>query len=179
MEPPAVSDTPPEGAHNPPWAEPVAVGLGANLGDKGEALRAAVAAMATLPATRLLAVSSLYRSAPVDATGPDYLNAVALLATRLQPLQLLHALQAIELAAGRERPYRNAPRTLDLDIELWADARLDLPDLTIPHPRMYQRAFVLQPLAELLPAQVSAAQLQAVAAQQIERLPEREWWKAV
>ncbi|HRM93720.1 MAG TPA: 2-amino-4-hydroxy-6-hydroxymethyldihydropteridine diphosphokinase, partial [Alicycliphilus sp.] len=100
------------------------IGLGANLGDARAALRSAVQAMATLPGTRLLRVSSLYRSAPVDAGGPDYLNAVAELDTTLAPLELLHALQRIEQAAGRERPYRNAPRTLDLDLLLYGTLRL-------------------------------------------------------
>lgn len=143
------------------------VGLGANLGDTGQALRQAVHAMAALPATRLQAVSSLYRSAPVDASGPDYLNAVAALHSSLEAEEFLRQLQALELAAGRQRPYRNAPRTLDLDILLWGQARLDSPTLTVPHPRMYERAFVLRPLAELAPELVSAAQLQAVAGQGI------------
>lgn len=143
------------------------VGLGANLGDRGEALLQALRRMAALPGTQLLAVSSLYSSAPVDATGPDYLNAVAVLHTTLQPQAFLEALQALELAAGRERPYRNAPRTLDLDVLLWGDQQLRTPTLTVPHPRMYERAFVLQPLAELDASLVSSAQLAAVAAQRM------------
>uniref|UniRef100_UPI002DD626A8 2-amino-4-hydroxy-6- hydroxymethyldihydropteridine diphosphokinase n=1 Tax=Pseudorhodoferax sp. TaxID=1993553 RepID=UPI002DD626A8 len=90
------------------------IGLGANLGDAPAALRAAVQALAALPGTQVLQCSALYRSAPVDATGPDYHNAVAAVRTTLAPHDLLAALQAIEAAAGRERPYRNAPRTLDL-----------------------------------------------------------------
>lgn len=144
------------------------VGLGANLGDRGQALAQAVQALARLPGTTLLHVSSLYSSAPVDAGGPDYLNAVAQLQTTLAPLDLLHALQAIELAAGRERPYRNAPRTLDLDVLLYGDLALDTPELTVPHPRMWERAFVLRPLAELAPECVTAAQLAAVADQRME-----------
>lgn len=143
------------------------VGLGANLGDRGEALLQALQAMAAWPHTQLLAVSSLYSSAPVDATGPDYLNAVAALQTTLAPHDLLQALQALELAAGRERPYRNAPRTLDLDILLWGAEQLHSPTLTVPHPRMYERAFVLLPLAELDAALVSEAQRAAVADQRI------------
>jgi 2-amino-4-hydroxy-6-hydroxymethyldihydropteridine diphosphokinase len=150
------------------------IGLGANLGDARAALRAAVRALAALPCTRVLRVSSLYRSAPVDAGGPDYLNAVAELCTPLAPLALLHALQSIEQAAGRERPYRNAPRTLDLDLLLHGDERLDSPELTVPHPRMGERAFVLLPLAELAPGLVRAEQLAAVAGQRIERV-EQDW----
>ena len=95
--------------------------------------------------------------------------------TTLQPLALLDALQAIELAAGRERPYRNAPRTLDLDIELWDDERIALPRLSVPHPRMHERAFVLVPLAEIAPERVTPGQLQAVAGQGI-RLAHKPGW---
>ena len=152
------------------------IGLGANLGDARAALRGAVRAMAALPGTRVPRVSSLYRSAPVDAGGPDYFNAVAELHTTLAPLDLLHALQAVESAAGRERPYRNAPRTLDLDVLLYGDERIASAELTVPHPRMMERAFVLLPLAELAPGRVGAARLAAVAGQRIERVaPAVEW----
>jgi 2-amino-4-hydroxy-6-hydroxymethyldihydropteridine diphosphokinase len=151
------------------------VGLGANLGDRTAALRTALAALAALPGTRLLRVSSLYRSAPVDAGGPDYLNAVAEIATQLPPHDLLAALQAIEHAAGRERPYRNAPRTLDLDILLYGDLRLDSATLMLPHPRMHERAFVLLPLAELAPDRVLPQSLAGVEGQAIERWDEAGW----
>lgn len=128
------------------------VGLGANLGDARAALEEAFQALAALPGTQLLRRSSVYRSAPIDSSGPDYLNAVAELRTGLAPLKFLHALQAIEQDHGRERPYRNAPRTLDLDLLLHDDLILDTPELTLPHPRAHQRAFVLLPLAELAPA---------------------------
>lgn len=154
----------------------VFVGLGANLGDRGQALAQAVHAMALLPATRVVQVSSLYVSAPVDAGGPDYLNAVAQLETALAPLALLHALQAVELAAGRERPYRNAPRTLDLDVLLYGDLQMDTPELTVPHPRLTERAFVLRPLAELAPQRVGPAQLAAVADQRIDRQQSAAVW---
>ena len=153
----------------------VYVGLGANLGDRGEALLQALHAMAALPQTQLLAVSSLYSSAPVDATGPDYLNAVAALQTQQSPEAFLQALQTVELAAGRERPYRNAPRTLDLDILLWDNAQLDTPALTVPHPRMYERAFVLLPLAQLDASLVRADQLAAVADQRIAVAQDADW----
>ncbi|QXL85163.1 2-amino-4-hydroxy-6-hydroxymethyldihydropteridine diphosphokinase [Comamonas sp. NLF-1-9] len=152
------------------------IGLGANLGDARASLRRAVQALAALAQTRLLAVSSLYRSAPVDAGGPDYLNAVVLLETALQPLALLHALQALENAAGRERPYRNAPRTLDLDLLLYDALRLDTEELRLPHPRMNERAFVLLPLAELAPQAVDAARLAELAGQRIEKLAAPAEW---
>lgn len=146
------------------------IALGANLGDARTALRQALQAMAALPGVALVRSSSLYRTAPVDSSGPDYLNAVAEIGTTLAPLDLLAALQAIEQVAGRERPYRNAPRTLDLDILLYDELTLDSPTLTIPHPRMAQRAFVLVPLAEIAPQRVTAQQLQAVQDQAITRL---------
>lgn len=131
------------------------VGLGANLADPQASLDSALRALATLPLTALVRVSSRYRSAPLQAEGPDFINAVALLRTGLAPLDLLDHLQAIESDHGRERPYPNAPRTLDLDLlmhggaengSLHASARL-----TLPHPRLHLRAFVLAPLAELDP----------------------------
>ncbi|MCD2511565.1 2-amino-4-hydroxy-6-hydroxymethyldihydropteridine diphosphokinase [Comamonas endophytica] len=151
------------------------IGLGANLGDRGAALAGAVQALAALPGTRLAQVSGLYASAPINAGGPDYLNAVAELATRLQPLALLDALQSIEQAAGRERPYRNAPRTLDLDLLIYGDIALATERLTLPHPRMGERAFVLLPLAEIAPHRVTSAQLEAVEDQRIERIEGPGW----
>ncbi|RQO83250.1 2-amino-4-hydroxy-6-hydroxymethyldihydropteridine diphosphokinase [Acidovorax sp. FJL06] len=158
-------------------AEPVRVyvGLGANLGEREVALRKALAALGQCPGTRVLRVSPLYGSAPVDAGGPDYLNAVAEVATALTPEALLQALQAIEQSAGRERPYRNAPRTLDLDILWFGDQVIDTPALTVPHPRMAERAFVLRPLADLVHERVAAAALQAVAAQSIYLLADAGW----
>ena len=151
------------------------VGIGGNLGDARATVKAALLALASsLPETRLLKASSLYRSAPVDAGGPDYVNAVALLETRLSPQALLQALQALEAAAGRERPYRNAPRTLDLDLLTFGGQQWHSPALTLPHPRMRQRAFVLVPMAEVCPELVSSAELDAVADQAIERLEVRE-----
>ena len=127
------------------------IGLGANLGDPHAALREAVRALAALPDSALQACSSLYRTAPIDATGPDYLNAVVRLEPRLAPHALLAALQRIEQVHGRQRPYRNAPRTLDLDLLLYGDQVIDTPTLTVPHPRLHERAFVLRPLAEIAP----------------------------
>ncbi len=131
--------------------ERVFIGLGANQGDAPATLAAALRALDALPQSRVLARSALYRTAPVDAAGPDYINAVAELETALEPLALLDALQAIEQAHGRERPYRHAPRTLDLDLLLFGQQVLKLPRLTLPHPRMHERSFVLQPLLELAP----------------------------
>lgn len=146
------------------------VGVGANLGDTRAAVQQAMDALAALPGTLEAARSSLWRSAPVEASGPDFVNAVVALDTTLAPLELLAQMQRIESEAGRERPYRNAPRTLDLDLLLHGDTRLDTPALVLPHPRMFQRAFVLRPLAEIAPEQVSASRLAAVAGQRIERL---------
>jgi 2-amino-4-hydroxy-6-hydroxymethyldihydropteridine diphosphokinase len=146
------------------------LGVGANLGDPRAAVRKAIEDLAQLPGTVTVAVSSLYRSAPLDADGPDYVNAVVQVRTELSPDALLAALQAIEQQAGRERPYRNAPRTLDLDILLYGEHRVDRDDLQIPHPRMWQRAFVVLPLAEIAPDLVSPAQVQAVAGQGLHRL---------
>ncbi|MFD0666647.1 2-amino-4-hydroxy-6-hydroxymethyldihydropteridine diphosphokinase [Ramlibacter sp. MAHUQ-53] len=147
------------------------VGLGANLGDARATVALALEALGRLPQTTLLRASSLYRTAPHEAQGPDFINAVAALATRLPAHELLAQLQALENAAGRERPYLNAPRTLDLDLLLYGQARIDTPTLTVPHPRLAGRAFVLVPLAEIAPERVTPAQLQAVASQAIERLP--------
>ena len=154
------------------------VALGANLGDAADALRQAAQALNSLPLTQVLQSSSLYKTAPLDtdagpevaAPGGDYLNAVAELDTGLSAPDLLDRLQQIEQQAGRERPYRNAPRTLDLDLLLYGSGRIDSTRLTVPHPRMAQRAFVLVPLAEIAPGLVSAAELAAVAQQRIERL---------
>ena len=146
------------------------VGLGANLGDAPAAVRRALSDLDTLPQTRCVRASSLYRSAPVDAAGPDFINAVALLCTTLEPYALLAQLQRLEQIAGRERPWHNAPRTLDLDLLRYGELRLTDPRLTLPHPRMLQRAFVLFPLAEIAPELVSASQRQAVLGQAIEKL---------
>jgi 2-amino-4-hydroxy-6-hydroxymethyldihydropteridine diphosphokinase len=153
--------------------EPVVayVGLGANLGAAQQALQDALADLARLPGTRLLRSSRVYRSAPVDAAGPDYFNAVAQLETACTAPDLLRQLQAIEQAAGRERPHRNAPRTLDLDLLLYGGARIESTVLTVPHPRLRERAFVLLPLRELAPALVSEADVAAVAGQRLEALP--------
>ncbi len=146
------------------------VGIGGNLGDARATVERAIEALAQVPSTHRVACSSLYRSAPVDAGGPDFINAVAALETTLTAPALLAALQNIEQAEGRERPYRNAPRTLDLDLLLYGDGRIDSTALVVPHPRMQERAFVLRPLAEIAPARVSDAAVAAVAGQAIERL---------
>ena len=138
------------------------IALGANLGDARQAVEDALQALDRLPDTRVSARSRLYRTAPHEATGPDFINAVARIETALTAPALLDVLQAIENAAGRERPYVNAPRTLDLDILLYGDARIDSARLTVPHPRMQGRAFVLHPLADVAPERVSAADLLAV-----------------
>jgi 2-amino-4-hydroxy-6-hydroxymethyldihydropteridine diphosphokinase len=132
----------------------VYVGLGANLGDARAVLADAYAELQRLPETRGHRCSPWFRTAPIDSSGPDYLNSVACFDTTLSPQALLEALQRIEQAHGRERPYRNAPRTLDLDVLLYGQQSIATPSLTIPHPRMHHRAFVLQPLAALAPEAV-------------------------
>jgi 2-amino-4-hydroxy-6-hydroxymethyldihydropteridine diphosphokinase len=153
------------------------IGLGANLGDARQTLRDAWAEVSRLPACKPVACSAHYRSAPIDAIGPDFFNAVAAVDTTLEAPALLAALQSIELRFGRERPYRNAPRTLDLDLLLHGDQVLSTPDLTLPHPRLHLRAFALTPLAEIAPTLrlpgrgLVTALLPSVADQVIERLP--------
>lgn len=153
--------------------EPVTayLGLGANLGDAHAALDAAMQQLSQAEGIEVTARSSRYRSAPVESSGPDYINAVVELRTVLSAPALLACLHGMEAAAGRERPYRNAPRTLDLDILLYGDGRMDCPSLTIPHPRMAMRAFVLVPLHEIAPHRVGAGLLHGVREQAIERIP--------
>ena len=128
------------------------IGIGSNQGDARAHVLQAFDELARLPGTRLEGRSALYRSAPVDAPGqPDYVNAAAGVDTELSAAQLLAALQDIEQRHGRERPYANAPRTLDLDLLLYGDTSFASAMLTLPHPRMHQRAFVLVPLADLDP----------------------------
>ena len=156
------------------------VALGANLGDAAASLRQAATALDRLPLTRVRSASSLYRTAPLDtdsggdarAPGAQYINAVVALETGLTAPALLDHLLRLESRAGRERPYRNAPRTLDLDLLLYGCARVESVRLTVPHPRMLLRAFVLAPLAEIAPDKVNAEQLDAVKHQVIERLGE-------
>jgi 2-amino-4-hydroxy-6-hydroxymethyldihydropteridine diphosphokinase len=148
----------------------VYVGLGANLGDAQLAVQRALPELANLPLTEWVASSSLYQSSPVDAQGPDFVNAVVHLKTRLNAIDFLHACQAIENRAGRERPYLNAPRTLDIDILLFGEANIQSEELLIPHPRMRARAFVLFPLSEIATHLVSAADLRQVAGQSIQKV---------
>ncbi len=128
------------------------VGIGANLGDARANVLDAIERLSRLPGAALRQTSPLYRTAPIDSSGDDYVNAVAALDTDLDAHALLRALFAIEQAHGRERPYRNAPRTLDLDLLLYGDQVIDdAPTLIVPHPRMHERAFVLAPLADVAP----------------------------
>ena len=143
------------------------IGLGGNLGDARVAVVQAMNDIALLPQTTLTHRSSLYGTAPIDSSGPDYINAVVAVSTCLTAPDLLLHLQRLEQIAGRERPYRNAPRTLDMDILLYGAARIESPALVVPHPRMYERAFVLVPLVEIAPDLVQAGQLLAVAGQGI------------
>ena len=150
------------------------VGLGANLGDARGTLLEALAGLDALAEVRILKTAPFYRTAPVDASGPDFVNTVACLHTTLSPWHLLDALQALEDRHGRKRPYRNAPRTLDLDLLLYADQKIADERLVVPHPRMHERAFVLAPLADIAPdlvlEQGQVGQLLARLQQPIERL---------
>lgn len=125
------------------------IALGANLNSPASTLESALETISQSKGIELVKRSSLYRSPPLDADGPDYINAVAEIKTTLSPLQLLHQLQAIENAFGRERLYRNSPRTLDLDVLLYENFNSDSAELTVPHPRMHLRSFVLMPLMEI------------------------------
>jgi 2-amino-4-hydroxy-6-hydroxymethyldihydropteridine diphosphokinase len=141
------------------------IALGANLGDAKATVLRAMDDIAKLPDTQVAQHSSLYRTAPVDSSGPDYINAVVQIVTTLPAPLLLEQLQKLEQQAGRQRPFANAPRTLDLDILLYGSASIHSASLSIPHPRMEQRAFVLMPLQEIAPSLVTAQQLAAVAHQ--------------
>jgi 2-amino-4-hydroxy-6-hydroxymethyldihydropteridine diphosphokinase len=155
----------PRSTIDPARAVDAYIGLGANLGDAQATLAAAFNALEALPESELVQRSSIYRSAPIDSSGPDYLNAVVRLRTALGAHELLAQLQSIERSHGRERPYRNAPRTLDLDLLLYGGARIDSAHLQVPHPRMGERAFVLVPLAEIAPGLVPPGRLDAVSGQ--------------
>lgn len=151
------------------------IGLGANLGDSAATLRTVLAELAGADGIDAVTASPFYRSAPVEATGPDFVNAVAALDTTLTPLALLDLLQALEQRHGRERPYKNAPRTLDLDLLLHGDTTMAHERLVLPHPRMQLRAFVLRPLRDLAPTLTLAgrsldAWLDEITDQPIERI---------
>ena len=153
------------------------VGIGSNLGEPEGQVRQAFAELDRLPHTRVVKQSSLYRSSPLGySPQPRFINAVAQLDTGLAAERLLAELQQLEARHGRKRSFPNAPRTLDLDILLYGDVVLDTPGLKTPHPRMHERAFVLQPLVEIspevsIPGRGSAkALLESCAAQKIERI---------
>ena len=163
------------GIHPPASPVTAYIALGANLGDAAQTVRSAIKAIDALPQVQVVKQSSLYRTAAQESLAgsppsPDYINAVIeVLCT--QPAQiLLEQLQKIEQSTGRARPYLNAPRTLDLDILLYGDAQIQTETLTVPHPRMWQRAFVLVPLAEIAPQVVSAERLEGVRGQGVERI---------
>ncbi|SEK83809.1 2-amino-4-hydroxy-6-hydroxymethyldihydropteridine diphosphokinase [Nitrosovibrio tenuis] len=148
------------------------IALGSNLDDPVSQVRRAFDELARLPSSRLLMHSSLYRSAPMERLDqPDFINAVAQIETGLSPYDLLNALLEIEHRHGRVREYSNAPRTLDLDILMYDDLQCNDRYLVLPHPRMHQRAFVLQPLLEIapdvrIPGHGAAAELLAACAGQ-------------
>ncbi len=148
----------------------VYAGLGANLGHARQSIDSAILALGKLPETLLVGRSSFYQSAPFQADGPDYTNAVVHLRTRLNAIDLLRAFQSVEDLAGRERPYHNAPRTLDIDLLLYGNGNIQSPELQVPHPRMNERAFVLLPLSELAPELVTTDELRGVQDQVVNRL---------
>ena len=127
------------------------IGLGANLGNAQHTIAVAIEQLRQANGILTLVQAPLYRSDPVEAHGPVFVNTVVAVDTLLAPLNLLDLLQAIEQEHGRERPYRNAPRTLDLDLLLYGTQTIETPRLSVPHPRMHQRAFVLRPLQDLAP----------------------------
>ncbi len=128
------------------------IALGANLGDPAATVKAAILALRQLPQTQFIAASSLYRTAPVGLKHqPDFINAVVELVAVSPAPTLMQSLFAIEADFGRQRSVKNAPRTLDLDLLLYGDLLSDDPQLTLPHPRLHERAFVLAPLAEIAP----------------------------
>lgn len=141
------------------------VGLGANLGDARATLLWASRTLAEMPGVFGVLRSRLYRTVPWEAAGPDYHNAVLSLRTTMGPHAFLAQLQAMELEAGRQRPYRNAPRTLDLDLLLYGEQVIQSTELTVPHPRMWQRAFVVHPLHDLAPQRVPQDLLQSLSQQ--------------
>jgi 2-amino-4-hydroxy-6-hydroxymethyldihydropteridine diphosphokinase len=146
------------------------IALGANVGDAQESVRLAMTKIGQLAGIELLSASSLYRTAPIDSSGPDYINAVVKVSTAWPAYTLLELLQEIEQSAGRERPYRNAPRTLDLDLLLYGSASVSSEKLTVPHPRMWERGFVLLPLREIAADLVSDSALAAASGQGVFRL---------
>ena len=127
------------------------IGIGSNLGDAVAHVRQAIVALAQWPGTRLVSQSGLYRSAPLDASGDDFINAVVGIRTVFLPKELLSRLLHLESLSGRQRTFRNAPRVLDLDILLYGEKEIKSDVLTIPHPRLTQRAFVLIPLLQIAP----------------------------
>ncbi|MEK6788665.1 MAG: 2-amino-4-hydroxy-6-hydroxymethyldihydropteridine diphosphokinase [Pseudomonadota bacterium] len=164
-----------------------AIGLGGNLGDAPETLTQALHALSAMQNSHVIAISALYRSAAIGPAGqPDYANAVITLDTLLSPWQLLDALQALELAAGRVRGLRWGARTLDLDLLLYGDQRIEDARLTVPHPEMHKRAFVLRPLQDIwpdahwsaLPDIVTLLQQPTLAQQALEPWPEPRWLAA-
>jgi 2-amino-4-hydroxy-6-hydroxymethyldihydropteridine diphosphokinase len=153
------------------------IGFGGNIGDSRQLITDAIVCLALRSELQILAKSCFYQSAPVEATGDDYVNAVIEIETQLSPYGLLHVCQAIEQEFGRERPYSNAPRTLDLDILFFEGVIQNETDLMLPHPRIIERSFVLLPLLEIAPdfflpdLGELKSYLPKVAHQKIEKLP--------
>ncbi len=154
---------------------PAWVGVGANLGDAQATVQWACGQLLQFAEPGSFCASGLWRTAPWQAQGPDFVNSVVRLDTRLSAPDLLMQLQLLEQQAQRQRPYQNAPRTLDLDLLLFGHAQIWSPHLQVPHPRWAERAFVLRPLAQINPERVSPAALAAVAGQEAQLMPEAQW----
>lgn len=129
----------------------VLLGLGGNIGDAKQTLKDAIICLAQNPHIEVTSRSCYYKSAPINATGEDFVNNVIAITTNLDPLTLLKVCQSVEDTFGRERPFPNAPRTIDIDILTYDNLEQNHPDLTLPHPRMVERLFVLLPLLEIEP----------------------------
>ncbi len=163
------------GIHKPTNPVTAFIALGANLGNAVQTIRDAIQAIHILPHVQVTKQSSLYQTAAMESLpgapkSPDYINAVIEINCQLPAQWLLEQLQKIEQSADRQRPYKNAPRTLDLDILLFGDEKINTATLTVPHPRMWQRAFVLVPLAEIAPGLISSKMLADVKGQAVVRL---------
>ena len=166
-----MSESKPEPQANWPERDSVVcyVALGANLGQPEEAFTTALLGLDQTRGVQVLSCSALYCSEPLEASGPPYFNAVCSITTSLCAPALLDVLQHLEAQAGRVREYHHQPRTLDLDLLFFGQAQVQSPRLVVPHPRWFERAFVLKPLMELVPSWVTPAMLQRVEDQVIER----------
>jgi len=169
-------------AHDRPQTATVALGLGSNMGDRQNHITLALDSLAMHPGIDMIAVSGLYETPPWGKTDqPAFLNAAVLIETDLAPRTLLEAVLGIERSLGRVRGQLWGPRTIDVDILLYGDTKVDEPGLTIPHPRIHERAFVIRPLADVLPGAVIAGRsvsdwLQTLDVSGIETVADAGWY---